>query len=512
MVAFTGGASPFRTVEHCSSAGREGHSVVADMDGTLLLGRSSFPYFALVAYDVGGPLRLLFLLLLAPLAGLLYYLASESAGIQVLIFAAFAWARVEDIESAARAVLPKFYAADLHPEAWRVFSACGRRCVLTANPRVMVEAFLKDYLGVHLVIATEIQTYRGRATGFVSRPGVLVGRNKAAAMRKHMPEAAPEIGLGDRESDYPFMSLCQEGYVVPRESKSKVGPVPWESLPKPVMFHDGRLALRPTPPLAFLTLLWLPVGFLLACIRIAAGSLLPMRFVYHAFRALGVRVTVRGTPPPAPSKSAGHSGVLFVCSHRTLLDPIFLSTALGRPIAAVTYSVSRLSEFLSPILTVALTRDRERDAAMIKGLLQDGDLVICPEGTTCREPFLLRFSALFAELTDEIVPVAMVSGMSMFHGTTARGWKGMDPFYFFMNPSPSYEVTFLDKLPRELACGGGGKSSHEVANYIQRAIGSALGYECTQFTRKDKYKALAGNDGTVPEKKGEGGRIKLMGC
>ncbi|KAL0385659.1 UNVERIFIED_CONTAM: Glycerol-3-phosphate acyltransferase RAM2 [Sesamum radiatum] len=498
-------AGEFPTVNGCPSIGREKDTVVADMDGTLLRGRSSFPYFALVAFEVGGVLRLLFLLLLAPLAGVLYYFVSESAGIRVLIFATFAGMRVSDIESVARAVLPKFYSGDLHPESWRVFSSCGKRCVLTANPRIMVEAFLKEFLGADMVLGTEVSTYGGRATGFVKEPGVLVGKNKAEALKAAFGEAPPEIALGDRHTDFPFMRLCKEGYVVP--PKPEVKAVTIEKLPKPIIFHDGRLVQKPTPFLALLTILWIPVGFLLACLRIAAGSLLPMPLVYYAFWALGVRVTVKGTPPPPVHKSSTQSGVLFICSHRTLLDPIFLSTALGRPIPAVTYSVSRLSEIISPIKTVRLSRDRATDAAMIKKLLQEGDLAICPEGTTCREPFLLRFSSLFAELTDELVPVAMVNRMSMFHGTTARGWKGMDPFYFFMNPSPAYEVTFLNKLPRELTSGAG-KSSHEVANYIQRVIAATLSYECTTFTRKDKYRALAGNDGTVVEKP----RRQVMGC
>ncbi|KAL5554007.1 hypothetical protein UlMin_041408 [Ulmus minor] len=489
--------TPFPTVEKCPSTDREKATVVTDMDGTLLRGRSSFPYFALFAFEVGGILRLLFLLLASPLAGLLYYFVSESAGIQVLIFVTFAGMRICDIESVARAVLPKFYSSDVHPETWRVFSSCGRRFVLTANPRIMVEAFLKDFLGADIVLGTEMATFKGRATGFVRSPGVLVGKNKADALKKTFGETKPEIGLGDRLTDIPFMELCKEGYMV--APKPEVRAVTSDKLPKPIIFHDGRLVCKPTPFMALLIILWIPIGFLLACLRIAAGSLLPMPLVYYAFRALGVRVIVKGIPPPPVKKATGNSGVLFICSHRTLLDPIFLSTALGRPIPAVTYSVSRLSEIISPIKTIRLSRDRATDAAMIKSLLKEGDLAICPEGTTCREPFLLRFSALFAELTDQLVPVAMVNRMSMFHGTTARGWKGMDPFYFFMNPSPAYEVNFLNRLPLELTCSSG-KTSHEVANYIQRVIAATLSYECTSFTRKDKYRALAGNDGNVVEK------------
>ncbi|CAH1440869.1 unnamed protein product [Lactuca virosa] len=484
----------FPPISNCNTFGRENQTIVSDMDGTLLRGRSSFPYFALVAFDVGGVLRLLILLLASPFAGILYYFISESAGVRVIIFATFAGVKVSDIESAAHAVLPKFYADDLHREAWGLFSACGKRCVLTATPTVMVEPFLKEVLGVDLVMGTEIHSWKGRATGLVNKPGVLVGSNKADALLKAFKDASPpELALGDRETDYPFMKLCKEGYIVP-PATAEVQAVTADKLPKRVVFHDGRLVNKLTPFMALVTILWIPVGFLLACLRIAAGMFLPMSITYYAFWALGMRVIIKGSPPPAAKKTTGQTGVLFVCSHRTLLDPVFLSAALGRPIPAVTYSLSRLSEIMSPIKTIGLTRDRTTDANIIKKLLQEGDLVICPEGTTSREPILFRFSALFAELTDDLVPVAMSTKMSMFQATTVRGWKSMDAFYFAMNPSPTYEVTFLNKLPYESTCRNG-KLSHDVANNIQQMIASSLSFECMNFTRKDKYRILAGYDG-----------------
>lgn len=358
----------------------------------------------------------------------------------------------------------------------------------------MVEQFVKEHLYADEVVGRELQLcWSGFATGLLKREeegaedkvkklgcGEWLGSLAAADDRRkehHFPPIKPAKAASKSRSDK-------------RENKQLIRPLP-------VIFHDGRLVRRPNPSTALLILLWMPLGIIAAFVRIAVGLIVPMPLIPYMIRPFGGKVIVRGRPPPPSFPSAtGESGVLFVCTHRTLMDPVVLSMVLGRQIPAVTYSISRLSEILSPIPTVRLSRDRRIDAAMIRAELEKGDLVVCPEGTTCREPFLLRFSALFAELTDRIVPVAMNYRVGFFHATTARGWKAMDPIFFLMNPRPVYEVTFLNQLPAEATCSAG-KSPHDVANYVQRILAATLGFECTNFTRKDKYRVLAGNDGTV---------------
>lgn len=468
-------------------------TLVCDVQGTLLRTQSFFPFFMLVAFEGGSIFRALFLLLSSPF---LWFLDFELR-LRVMIFITFCGLRLKDMESVGRAVLPKFYLENLNRHVYDVLASCGTKMVFTSVPRVMVEGFLKEFLSVDDVKGTELHVVGNFFSGLVSGSGLLV-KHRALKEVFGDEKKADIIGIGtSRFHDHLFISLCEEAYVVSREENSKNSVMPRENYPKPLVFHDGRLAFLPTPLATLAMFIWLPFGILLAIFRMFIGVFLPCKAAFSLGSLTGLKVRVIGKDPP---RSQNGKGVLFVCTHRTLLDPVFLSVVLNKPLTAVTYSLSRMSEIIAPIKTVRLTRDRAQDGAKMEELLSHGDLVVCPEGTTCREPYLLRFSSLFAELADEIVPVAINTSVGMFYGTTASGLKCLDPIFFLMNPRPTYQIKILETVPREFTCAGG-KSSFEVANYIQRQLGDALGFECTNLTRRDKYLMLAGNEGIVQNHK-----------
>ncbi|KAK9093464.1 hypothetical protein Syun_028375 [Stephania yunnanensis] len=474
-----------------------GTIVLCDIFGSLLRSQSMFPYFMLVAFEGGNILRALLLLLSCPIL----FVLDHSLGLKVMVFITFCGLKLRDMESVGRAVLPKFYLEDLNLQAYEVVASSKKKVVFTSAPRVLVEWFLKEYLSVDDVVGTDLHTFKGYFTGFVqgsSSSGLLV---KHKALKEYFGDnKRADIGLGTSSlSDHLFLSLCKEAYVVSKEElKNREATVmPREKYPKPLIFHDGRLAFLPTPFATLCMFLWIPLAFPLAIFRILVGILLPYKISPILGQWSGLNIRIKGRHPHKNTKNNQRKGVLYVCNHRTLLDPVFLCLTLGQSLTAVTYSLSKMSELIAPIRTVRLTRDRNKDGESMQRLLSEGDLVVCPEGTTCREPYLLRFSSLFAELADEIVPVAMNTHVTMFYGTTASGLKCLDPIIFFMNPRPCYVVEFLERVPREMTCSGGGKSSCEVANYIQKRLAGALGFECTNFTRRDKYMMLAGNEGVV---------------
>ncbi|KAK6941112.1 Phospholipid/glycerol acyltransferase [Dillenia turbinata] len=484
----------------CHRSDLSNQTLIFNVEGALLKSSSLFPYFMLVAFEAGGLLRALALLMLYPLICLLSY----EKGLKIMVMVCFFGIKKESFR-VGTAVLPKFFLEDVGLEGFEVLRRCERKVGVTEMPQVMIESFLRDYLQVEYVVGRQLKVVCGYYVGLMEE------KRKDRAILEGIVLGDPKmssniVGFSKFDKlDHQMFSQCKEIYLVSETDKRSWHQLQRDKYPKPLIFHDGRLAVRPTPLTTLALFMWVPFGVTISILRIVIALSLPFSVSIPILAFTGLRLVFTPSPKcrqsnsrlsPKPHKQK--KGLLYVCNHRTLLDPLGLSFILKRPITAVTYSLSRMSEILAPIKTVRLTRDRDQDAKMMEKLLSQGDLVVCPEGTTCREPYLLRFSPLFAEMSDDIVPVAVDAHVDMFYGTTAAGFKCLDPIYFLMNPFPKYTVNLsLGKVCGSSTCRDGNESRFDVANHVQSLLGEALGFECTMLTRKDKYLILAGNEGIV---------------
>ncbi|XP_023758446.2 probable glycerol-3-phosphate acyltransferase 3 [Lactuca sativa] len=476
-------------------------TLVFEAEGGVLRSTSLFPYFMLVAFEGGGVLRGLVLFLFYPLVCLF----STDMGLKIMVFICFCGIKKEKF-SIGRTVLPKFFMEDLGFEGFQVVMRCGRKVGLSELPIVMVEGFLMDYLGVDRVLGRDLKVVCGYFVGLMeegpsTRSSFLI--NDVFGDRKSDSNL---IGFGcfNKTLDHHIFSHCKEIYIVSEAEKRRWRALPRDNYPKPLIFHDGRIALMPTYLITLAIIMWVPFGFLLTILRIIIAISFPYTMSIPILSYTGMRgrtyicsnYTINVDKiREYPIKSEGKKkGTLYVCNHRTLLDPIYISMAIMKPVTTVTYSLSRLSELLAPLKTSHLSRNKEKDSKMMEMLLNQSDLVVCPEGTTCREPYVLRFSPLFAEMSNEIIPVALDAKVDMFYGTTASGFKFLDPLFFLLNPIGIYHVMILEKWTSANTCG---KSSIEIANQVQRQIADALGFQCTNLTRRDKYMILAGNEGVI---------------
>ncbi|KAM7264698.1 hypothetical protein ACFE04_002381 [Oxalis oulophora] len=238
-------------------------SAISEFEGTLLKDPDPFSYYMLVAFEASGLFRFTFLLFMWPLIRLLEALGLQNIATKLMIFIATAGLHISEIESVSRAVLPKFYMDDIELDAWRVFSSYDKRVVVTKTPTIMVERFVKEHLRAHEVIGTQlILTRFGFATGFVKD-------DMASSIKKlfiDSEEAPTLLGLG---KDTSIVSLCEK-IMNPKTASINIKD-PQLIRPLPVIFHDGRLVKRPTPSTAFMIILWIPLGIILAIIRIFIG-------------------------------------------------------------------------------------------------------------------------------------------------------------------------------------------------------------------------------------------------
>jgi glycerol-3-phosphate acyltransferase len=173
-----------------------GKTLVVDVEGWILRPPvSAFPYFMLVAVEAGGFLRGLLLLLLYPLLSLL----GDGARARAMATVALVGLEEKEVARVGRAVLPKFFLEAAAAEGVAAVQAAARVVAVSVTfPRVMLDGFLREYVGVDAVLGLEVRSVGGVLAGLLDEDNAaeMAAKRLEAFFASEEVEAAGMKGTG----------------------------------------------------------------------------------------------------------------------------------------------------------------------------------------------------------------------------------------------------------------------------------------------------------------------------
>lgn len=201
---------PLKFKECTFLARREGlanQTLIFHVEGALLKSSSLFPYFMPVAFEAGGILRALILFLLYPLV----WLVGKEMGLKIMVFVSFVGIR-KDKFRVGTAVLPRFFLEDVGSEGFDMVMSCGKKIAVSDLPRIMVEGFLKDYLGIDAVVGRELKVIKNCFAGVMEdkNAGAVV-LNEYLGDKKIVSHNAIGFGSSRKFLDEQLFTLCKVG-------------------------------------------------------------------------------------------------------------------------------------------------------------------------------------------------------------------------------------------------------------------------------------------------------------
>jgi len=117
----------------------------------LLKSSSLFRYFMLVAFEAGGILRAIVLVLLYPFV----CIVGSEMGLKIMVMTCFFGMKASSFRVGC-SVLPKFLLEDVGAKMFETLKKGGKQMGVTKLPWVMVESFLREYLEIDFVVGREL--------------------------------------------------------------------------------------------------------------------------------------------------------------------------------------------------------------------------------------------------------------------------------------------------------------------------------------------------------------------